>query len=52
MVTVRHTPGPAFESRQGTKARDWGNRLSGLYGELAGTDRAGGGRCSGRWRRE
>ena len=34
--------GPAFESRQGRKARDWGTRLSGRYGDLAGADR-----CSG-----
>ena len=34
------------------KARDWSTRLSGLYGELAGTERAAGGRCSGRRRRE
>ena len=49
IATVRHTLGPAFESRQGTKARDWGSRVSVLYGELAGTGLAAGGRCSGRW---
>jgi hypothetical protein len=28
--------GPAFESRQGRRARVWGSRISGLYGDLAG----------------
>ena len=28
--------GPAFESRQGRKARVWGTRFSGRYGDLAG----------------
>ena len=32
------TTGPAFESRQGRKARDWGTRISGRYGDLAGAD--------------
>ena len=27
---------PAFESRQGRKARVWGSRISGRYGDLAG----------------
>jgi hypothetical protein len=28
--------GPALESRQGRRARVWGSRISGLYGDLAG----------------
>ena len=32
------TTGPAFESRQGRKARDWGTQLSGRYEDLAGAD--------------
>jgi hypothetical protein len=36
--TSTRTTGPAFESRQGRKARDWGTRLSGRYGDLAGAD--------------
>jgi len=28
--------GPAFESRQGRKARVWSTRISGRYGDLAG----------------
>jgi hypothetical protein len=36
--TSTRTTGPAFESRQGRKARDWGTRLSGRYGDLVGAD--------------
>ena len=32
--TSTRTTGPAFESRQGRKSRDWGTRLSGRYGDL------------------
>jgi hypothetical protein len=30
------TTGPAFESRQGRKARDWGTQFSRRYGDLVG----------------
>jgi hypothetical protein len=30
------TTGPAFESRQGRKARDWGTKFSRRYGDLVG----------------
>jgi hypothetical protein len=30
------TTGPAFESRQGRKARDWGTQFSRRYGDLIG----------------
>ena len=36
--TSTRTTGPAFESRQGRKARGWGTRLSGRYGDFAGAD--------------
>jgi hypothetical protein len=36
--TSTRPTGPAFESRQGSKARDWGTRLSGRYGDLVGAD--------------
>ena len=45
------TTGPAFESRQGRKARDWGTRLSERYGDLAvAVGAAGAVRCRQRWR--
>ena len=36
--TSARTTWPAFESRQGRKERDWGTRISGRYGDLAGAD--------------